>query len=85
MRQLSLKVVIQLAPDDVGIYCGSKNLNPDSLNWSLPFGLHPLFPPVSSPHPPPTPRLPGAGAARHCQSPVIRGQLPWENTRRASG
>ena len=55
MRQLSLKVVIQLAPDDVGIYCGSKNLNPDSLNWSLPFGLHPLFPPVSSPHPPPTP------------------------------
>ena len=23
-----------------------------------------------------TPPLPGAGAARHCQGPVIRGQLP---------
>ena len=32
-----------------------------------------------------SPPLPGAGAARHCQGPVIRGQLPRENARRASG
>ena len=32
-----------------------------------------------------TPPLRGAGAARHCQGPVIRGQLPQENARRASG
>ena len=32
-----------------------------------------------------TPPLPGAGAACHCQGPVIRGQLPQENARRASG
>ena len=29
--------------------------------------------------------LPGACAARHCQGPVIQGQLPRENARRASG
>ncbi|KAJ8783924.1 hypothetical protein J1605_008967 [Eschrichtius robustus] len=32
-----------------------------------------------------TPPLPGAGAARRCQGPVIQGQLPRENARRASG
>ena len=32
-----------------------------------------------------TPPLPGACAARHCQAPVIRGQLRQENARRASG
>ena len=32
-----------------------------------------------------TPPLPGACAARHCQAPVIRGQLPQENALRASG
>ena len=32
-----------------------------------------------------TPPLPGACAARHCQGPVIQGQLPRENTWRASG
>ena len=32
-----------------------------------------------------TPPLPGACAARHCQGPMIQGQLPRENTRRASG
>ena len=32
-----------------------------------------------------TPPLPGACAACHCQGPVIQGQLPWDNTRRASG
>ena len=32
-----------------------------------------------------TPPLPGACAARHCQGPVIQGQLPQENARRASG
>ena len=32
-----------------------------------------------------TPPLLGACAAHHCQGPVIQGQLPWENTRRASG
>ena len=32
-----------------------------------------------------TPSLPGAGAARHCQGPVIRGQLSRENARCASG
>ena len=32
-----------------------------------------------------TPPLPGAGAAHHCQGPVIQGQLPRENTRHASG
>ena len=29
--------------------------------------------------------LPGACAARHCQGPMIRGQLPQENARCASG
>ena len=32
-----------------------------------------------------TPPLLGACAARHCQGLVIQGQLPRENTRRASG
>ena len=32
-----------------------------------------------------TPPLPGACAARHCQDPVIQGQLPRENTRHAAG
>ena len=32
-----------------------------------------------------TPPLPGACAARHCQGPVMQGQLPWEITWRASG
>ena len=32
-----------------------------------------------------TPPLPGACAARHYQGPVRQGQLPWENTRCASG
>ena len=32
-----------------------------------------------------TPPLPGACAARHCQGPVIQGQLPRDNARRASG
>ena len=32
-----------------------------------------------------TPPLPGAGAARHCQAPVIPGQLPRENALRTSG
>ena len=32
-----------------------------------------------------TPPLLGACAARHCQGPVIQGQLPWKNTRCASG
>ena len=32
-----------------------------------------------------TPPLPGACAARHCQGPVIQGQLPRENAWRASG
>ena len=32
-----------------------------------------------------TPPLPGACAARHCQGPVIQGQVPQENTGRASG
>ena len=32
-----------------------------------------------------TPPLPGACAACHSQGPVIQGQLPWENTWRASG
>ena len=32
-----------------------------------------------------TPPLLGACAARHCQGPVIQGQLPQENTRRTSG
>ena len=35
----------------------------------------------TTPHPPP----PGACAARHCQDPMIQGQLPWKNTQRASG
>ena len=33
----------------------------------------------------PTPPLPGAGAARHCQGPVIQGQLPRENALCTSG
>ena len=33
----------------------------------------------------PHPHPPGACAARHCQGPVIQGQLPWENTWHASG
>ena len=32
-----------------------------------------------------TPSLPGTCAARHCQGPVIQGQLPQENTWHASG
>ena len=32
-----------------------------------------------------TPPLPGACAACHCQGPAIQGQLPQENTQRASG
>ncbi|KAJ8795862.1 hypothetical protein J1605_002624 [Eschrichtius robustus] len=32
-----------------------------------------------------TPPLLGACAARHCQGPVIQGQLPQENARSASG
>ena len=32
-----------------------------------------------------TPPLPGACAARHCQGPVIQGQLPRKNTQRVSG
>ena len=32
-----------------------------------------------------TPPLLGACAARHCQGPVIQGQLRWVNARRASG
>ena len=32
-----------------------------------------------------TPPLQGACAARHCQSPVIQGQLPRGNTGHASG
>ena len=32
-----------------------------------------------------TPPLLGASAARHCQGPMIRGQLPRENARRTSG
>ena len=32
-----------------------------------------------------TPPLPGACAARHCQGPMIQGQLPRENSRCASG
>ena len=32
-----------------------------------------------------TPPLPGVCTACHCQGPVIQGQLPRENTRRASG
>ena len=32
-----------------------------------------------------TPLLLGACAAHHCQAPMIQGQLPWENARRASG
>ena len=32
-----------------------------------------------------TPPLPGAGAARHCQAPLIRGKLTRENALRASG
>ena len=32
-----------------------------------------------------TPPLLGACVDRHCQGPVIQGQLPWENTRHASG
>ena len=32
-----------------------------------------------------TPPLPGACAARHCQGPMIQGQLPRENALRASG
>ena len=32
-----------------------------------------------------TPPLPGAGAACHCQGPVIRGQIPRENARHTSG
>ena len=32
-----------------------------------------------------TPPLPGDCAARHCQGPVIQGQLPRENARHASG
>ena len=32
-----------------------------------------------------TPPLPGAGAARYCQGPVIQGQLPRENSWRSSG
>ncbi|KAJ8777195.1 hypothetical protein J1605_014578 [Eschrichtius robustus] len=32
-----------------------------------------------------TPPLPGACAARRCRAPVVRGQLPRENARRASG
>ena len=32
-----------------------------------------------------TPPLPGACAARHCQGPVIQGQLLRENARHASG
>ena len=31
-----------------------------------------------------TPPLPGAGAAHHCQGPMIQGQRPRENTRCAS-
>ena len=41
--------------------------------------------PVCKHRSPSTPPLPGGCAARHCQTPVIRGQLPWENARRASG
>ena len=32
-----------------------------------------------------TPPLPGGCAAQHCQGPMIQGQLPQENARRASG
>ena len=32
-----------------------------------------------------TPPLPGDCAACHCQVPVIQGQLPWEDTWRATG
>ena len=32
-----------------------------------------------------TPPLPGACAARHCQGPMIQGQLPRENAQRTSG
>ena len=33
----------------------------------------------------PIPPLLGACAARHCQGPMMQGQLPWENTRHTSG
>ena len=36
-------------------------------------------------HAPPPPPAPGVCAARHCQGPMIQGQLPQENTRRVSG
>ena len=41
--------------------------------------------PVCEPRSLSTPPLPGAGAACHHQAPVIRGKLPRENARRASG
>ena len=41
--------------------------------------------PVCKPRSLSTPPLLGACAARHCQGPVIQGQLPCENTRRTSG
>ena len=34
---------------------------------------------------PSMPPHPGASAARHCQGPMIQGQLPRENTRCVSG
>ena len=40
---------------------------------------------ASTGHYPHAPSSPGACAARHCQGPVIQGQLPQENTQRASG
>ena len=41
--------------------------------------------PVSKHRSPSTPPLLGASAARHCQGPMIQGQLHQENTRPASG
>ena len=68
----------------MGASCGYQR-GPQRRAWDTKAAAAATKKPVSKHRSLSTPSLPGACAARHCQGPVIQGQLPRENTLHASG
>ena len=80
-EERGLRVPLKGAPETVAS-CGDQR-GPQRRAWDAKAAAAATKKPVCEHRSLSTPPLPGACAARHCQGPVIRGQLPQENVPRA--
>ena len=79
-KERGFRALLKGAPE-TGASCGYQR-GPQRRAWDAKAAAAATKKPVSKHRSLSIPPLPGACAARHCQGPVVQGQLPQENARR---